>query len=135
MSAEQHPLEAQLLQAVESAVDDFTRIQQSHGKVMTIGKLDEIPLLYDQRAKAFDRLQQSLTEIWHCEMIQENRLLGKRLQDKIGQLLQNEKRLAAITSERRDNTREKMTQIRRGKKAMAGYHSANVMPKYFNSAS
>ena len=124
----------QLILAVETAVHDFAVMQEKHGAFMVAGDLDDLPLLCDQRARAFDRLQQSLTDVWQNEMVQQDMLLGAELQKKIGRILAQEKKLAALAADRRQEVSGQLAQLRTGKKAIAGYGGRSLMPKYFSSS-
>ena len=134
MSATYQDKPEELLLAVENAVNEFSTIQQRHGQILADGKLDNIPRMFDQRERAIARLKQSLTNVWQCEMLQRDMLIGDELQLKIGKLLQQEKDLARLTESRRDTVQKQISQIRKGKKAMAGYGKRPNGPTYFHNA-
>ena len=80
MKAEFAVHEKELIDGVVAAIHNFSDMQKQHGALINSGKLDDVPKMCDQRARAFGLLRQTLNSIRRYEMVQKDMILGEEIQ-------------------------------------------------------
>ncbi len=116
---------------VANAFDRFFAMQTKHCTCLTAGCLTEIAQWNQERQAIVDLLFQTLSGLHTANLDPELRTL---MLEKIRYLLSKEKMLLTIAEQQRTTLSEKITVIRRGRRTLGCYGSANKnLPPQFVS--